>query len=75
MPSQAPKSLHDERSSSRQLGLEFTAHRLAVQLDLLIKAIEEARPVQEIEDLCQEGRVVLEYASVVLGGDDDVDEA
>lgn len=64
---------HQVRTSSdeaRVRGLEFTAHRLAVQLDLLIMAIEGSRAHQEIEDLCREGRVVLDYAATVLGGDD-----
>jgi hypothetical protein len=49
-------------------GLQFTARRLAVQLDLLILAIEESRPPSEIQELCREGRVVLDYAATVLGG-------
>ncbi len=51
-------------------GLQFTARRLAVQLDLLIQALEERRPPAEIQDLCREGRVVLDYATTVLGGDE-----
>jgi hypothetical protein len=64
---------HNVRTYSdeaRVRGLEFTAHRLAVQLDLLIMAIEGSRRQQEIQDLCREGRVVLDYAATVLGGDD-----
>lgn len=49
-------------------GLQFTARRLAVQLDLLIQALEESRSAQEIEELCREGRVVIDYAATVLGG-------
>jgi hypothetical protein len=49
-------------------GLEFTARRLATQLDLLIQALEEARPTEEIQELCREGRVVVDYAAIVLGG-------
>ena len=67
-------ALRDDRNSSRQLGLEFTARRLAVQLDLLIGAIEQAHSPRDIEDLCHEGRVVLDYASVVLGSDDVVED-
>jgi hypothetical protein len=37
-------------------GLQFTARRLAVQLDLLIQALEESRPAQDIQELCREGR-------------------
>jgi hypothetical protein len=51
-------------------GLQFTARRLAVQLDLLIQALEESRPAQDIQELCREGRVVLDYAATVLGGDE-----
>ena len=51
-------------------GLQFTARRLAVQLDLLIQALEESRPAQDIQELCREGRVVLDYATTVLGGDE-----
>ena len=39
-------------------GLQFTASRLGVQLDLLIQALEENRPTEEIQELCHEGRVV-----------------
>ena len=49
-------------------GLQFTARRLGVQLDLLIQALEERRPTEEIQELCREGRVVLDYATTVLGG-------
>ena len=49
-------------------GLQFTARRLSVQLDLLIQALEENRPTEEILELCREGRVVLDYATTVLGG-------
>jgi hypothetical protein len=49
-------------------GLQFTARRLAVQLDLLIQALEESRPTEEILELSREGRVVLDYAATVLGG-------
>jgi hypothetical protein len=51
-------------------GLQFTPHRLATQLDLLIQAIEKSSPPEEIQDLCREGRVVLEYAATVLGGEE-----
>jgi hypothetical protein len=51
-------------------GLQFTARRLAVQLDLLILACEESRPTEEIRELCREGRVVLEYAATALGGEE-----
>lgn len=51
-------------------GLQFTARRLATQLDALIQAIEESKPPHEVEDLCREGRVVLDYAATVLGGDE-----
>ncbi|ULA68802.1 MAG: hypothetical protein LZF62_360206 [Nitrospira sp.] len=51
-------------------GLQFTARRLATQLDVLIQAIEDAKPPQEIQELCREGHVVLDYAATVLGGDD-----
>ena len=51
-------------------GLQFTARRLATQLDLLIQALEDAKPSQEIQELCREGRVVLDYATTVLGGDE-----
>ena len=49
-------------------GLEFTVRRLGVQLDLLIQALEEKRPTEEIQELCREGRVVVDYAATVLGG-------
>jgi hypothetical protein len=49
-------------------GLQFTARRLPVQLDLLILAFEESRPAEEIHKLCREGRVVLDYAATQLGG-------
>ena len=51
-------------------GLQFTARRLATHLDVLIQAIEDAKPAQEIQELCREGRVVLDYAATVLGGDE-----
>ena len=51
-------------------GLQFTARRLATQLELLIQAVEDAKPSREIQELCREGRVVLDYAATVLGGDD-----
>ncbi len=51
-------------------GLQFTARRLATQLDVLIQAIEGSKPPQEIQELCREGRVVLDYAATVLGGDE-----
>lgn len=51
-------------------GLQFTARRLATQLDLLIQAIEGTPPSHEILELCREGRVVLDYAATVLGGDE-----
>jgi hypothetical protein len=51
-------------------GLQFTSRRLATQLDLLIQAIEESRPPEEIQELCHEGRVVLDYAARVLGGEE-----
>jgi hypothetical protein len=51
-------------------GLQFTARRLAVQLDLLIQALEESRPTTEIKELCREGRVVVDYAATVLGGEE-----
>jgi hypothetical protein len=51
-------------------GLQFTTRRLAVQLDLLIQALEESRPTEEIQELCREGRVVLDYAATVLGGEE-----
>ncbi len=51
-------------------GLQFTARRLGVQLDLLIQALEEKRPTEEIQELCREGRVALDYATTVLGGVD-----
>jgi hypothetical protein len=71
MPEQSKQ--HNNPTSpeeARVRGLEFTARRLAIQLDLLIMAIEASRPHQEIQDLCREGRVALEYAATVLGGDD-----
>lgn len=49
-------------------GLQFTARRLATQLDVLILAIEESRSPYEIQELCREGRVVLDYAATVLVG-------
>ena len=51
-------------------GLQFTARRLATQLDLLIQALEDAKSSQEIQELCREGRVILDYATTVLGGDE-----
>ncbi|MGC3976577.1 MAG: hypothetical protein QM771_19670 [Nitrospira sp.] len=51
-------------------GLQFTTRRLATQLDLLIQAIEESRSPHEIQELCREGRVVLDYAATALGGDE-----
>ncbi len=51
-------------------GLQFTARRLASQLDVLIQAIEESRSPYEIQELCREGRVVLDYAATVLGGEE-----
>ena len=51
-------------------GLQFTARRLATQLDLLIQAIEDSKSTHEIKELCREGRVVLDYAATVLGGDE-----
>ena len=51
-------------------GLQFTARRLAVQLNLLIQALDESRPAPDIQELCREGRVVLDYAATVLGGDE-----
>lgn len=50
-------------------GLQFTTRRLATQLDVLIQAIEDTQPSQEIQELCREGRVVLDYAATVLGDD------
>ena len=44
-------------------GLEFTARRLGV-----LQALEEKRPTEEIQELCREGRVVVDYAATVLGG-------
>lgn len=49
-------------------GLQFTTRRLATQLDLLIQALQECRPTEEIQELCREGRVVVDYAARVLGG-------
>jgi len=46
-----------------------TAHRLATQLDLLIQAVGNAQSSQETQELCREGRVVLDYATTVLGRD------
>ncbi|MCW5798282.1 MAG: hypothetical protein KIT40_07280 [Nitrospira sp.] len=51
-------------------GLQFTARRLASQLDVLIQAIEDSRSPQDIQELCREGRVLLDYAATVLGGDE-----
>ena len=51
-------------------GLQLTARRLAVQLDLLIQALEDARLADEVQELCREGRVVLDYAATVLGGEE-----
>lgn len=56
--------------AARVRGLEFTVRRLAVQLDLLILALETPRADRDIQELCREGRVVLDYAATVLGGDD-----
>jgi hypothetical protein len=47
-----------------------TARRFAIQLDLLIQALEESRRTEEIQELCRECRVVLDYATTVLGGED-----
>ncbi len=51
-------------------GLQFTARRLATQLDLLIQALEDTKPSQEIQEFCREGRVVLDYAITAFGGDE-----
>jgi hypothetical protein len=71
MPEQPKQpNVRTPSDEARVQGLEFTARRLAVQLDHLIMAIEGSRPHQKIQDLCREGRVVLDYAATVLGGDD-----
>ena len=47
---------------ARVRGLEFTAQHLTIQIDLLIMALGASRPQQEIQNLCREGPVVIDYA-------------